>query len=110
VNLTGHTGPARRDNQSGDTDRRALFKGLLAFGVFVGVFKHISGLRTPTITGILVIGLMSAFLARVAALEAVRGGESVKRERRTWLLRTRLGRPTGWPDLRSAVVSAARDS
>jgi hypothetical protein len=43
----------------------AVFTALLAFGLAVGVFGHIIGSRTLIITGILVIGLVSAYFSFV---------------------------------------------
>jgi hypothetical protein len=42
-----------------------VFVGLLAFGLLVGVFGHIVRSRWLIITGILVIGLVSAYFSFV---------------------------------------------
>jgi hypothetical protein len=43
----------------------ALFSAGLAIGLLVGIFGHIIGSRTLIITGILVIGLLSAYFSFV---------------------------------------------
>jgi hypothetical protein len=42
-----------------------LFVGLLAIGLLVGVFGHIIRSRTLILTGIIVIGLVSAYFSFV---------------------------------------------
>jgi hypothetical protein len=42
-----------------------VFIAVLVFGVLVGVFGHIIGSRTLILTGILLIGLVSAYFSFV---------------------------------------------
>jgi hypothetical protein len=41
----------------------ALFGGLLVVGLVIGVFGHIISSRTLILTGILIIGLVSAYFS-----------------------------------------------
>ena len=43
----------------------ALFSAVLAFGLLVGILGHIMGSRTLILTGILIIGLVSAYFSFV---------------------------------------------